>query len=347
MRILIDIGHPAHVHYFRNLIKILSKKGYSFLLLARDKDVTHELLDAYDLPFIDKGKGGKAIIDRLFYTLKSLNALNNAVKTFQPDICISHASPYLALISAFHKKPHILFNDTERVLFFSQVVKLFKPVLCVPDSFKGLYGKKKIIFRSYMELAYLHPELFSPNPEILDETGTDYILLRFVSEKANHDRGSRGLSDKEKTEIFNKLAEYKKVWISSEEPLPDELKPYKITVPAGSIHDVIAHASLLFGGSATMSSEAAMLGVPSVLTGYNRWGYIEELEENYELVHYFNNDEKGKKAALQKAISILTSGASKELYAGRRMNMLIEKENLTDIMLDIIEKTTAGLQSGQ
>jgi predicted glycosyltransferase len=26
MRILIDINHPAHVHYFRNFIKIMVKK---------------------------------------------------------------------------------------------------------------------------------------------------------------------------------------------------------------------------------------------------------------------------------------------------------------------------------
>ena len=40
MGILIDFGHPAHVHLYRNLIKILCKKVVEFLTIARNKDVT-------------------------------------------------------------------------------------------------------------------------------------------------------------------------------------------------------------------------------------------------------------------------------------------------------------------
>ena len=27
MKVLFDIGHPAHVHYFKNLIKLLKQNG--------------------------------------------------------------------------------------------------------------------------------------------------------------------------------------------------------------------------------------------------------------------------------------------------------------------------------
>ena len=47
MRILIDIGHPAHVHYFKNFIWQMQKKGHEFMITARDKEVALNLLDKY------------------------------------------------------------------------------------------------------------------------------------------------------------------------------------------------------------------------------------------------------------------------------------------------------------
>ena len=37
MKILFDLGHPAHVHYFKNLIKLLEKNGNQVLIIARKK----------------------------------------------------------------------------------------------------------------------------------------------------------------------------------------------------------------------------------------------------------------------------------------------------------------------
>ena len=49
MKIFIDIGHPAHVHYFKNFIQIMKNNGYGFLVTARDKEVTHNLLDSFKI----------------------------------------------------------------------------------------------------------------------------------------------------------------------------------------------------------------------------------------------------------------------------------------------------------
>ena len=51
LKIFIDIGHPAHVHYFRNSIKILKEKGHRFCITARDKDVTIQLMNEYEIDF--------------------------------------------------------------------------------------------------------------------------------------------------------------------------------------------------------------------------------------------------------------------------------------------------------
>ena len=54
MRILISIGHPAHVHYFKNFIKIMKKRGHEFMIIAIDKNITHQLLNYYKIPFISR-----------------------------------------------------------------------------------------------------------------------------------------------------------------------------------------------------------------------------------------------------------------------------------------------------
>ena len=54
MKILIDIGHPAHVHYFKNFIKIMNKKGHETLVVARNRDCIFELLKFENIQMLRK-----------------------------------------------------------------------------------------------------------------------------------------------------------------------------------------------------------------------------------------------------------------------------------------------------
>ena len=71
MRVVFDFGHPAHVHYFRNLIVFLKKRGDDILIFARDKDVTFELLKNYNLDFVSRGKGANGLLGKAFYLIKT------------------------------------------------------------------------------------------------------------------------------------------------------------------------------------------------------------------------------------------------------------------------------------
>jgi predicted glycosyltransferase len=48
MKILVDIIHPAHVHFFRNAIALWKKK-YEVLVTSREKDITLELLGRFGI----------------------------------------------------------------------------------------------------------------------------------------------------------------------------------------------------------------------------------------------------------------------------------------------------------
>lgn len=60
MIILVDIGHPAHVHLFKNLIWSLKKKGHEVHITARDKEIVLQLLNNYkfDYTLISRSKKG-------------------------------------------------------------------------------------------------------------------------------------------------------------------------------------------------------------------------------------------------------------------------------------------------
>ncbi len=342
MKFLFDIGHPADVHYFRNTITFLQDRGHEVSIYARDKDVTHKLLSTYGFEFISKGKGGRLITDRLAYTIKSLQKLHEGIVTLKPDICMSHASPYLAMMARLHGVPNIMFNDTESAALFKTVLRFFKPDVYSPDSFTEADENRQKLVPSYMELAYLHPDHFTPNEKIKKITGENYVLLRFVGNHATHDIGHPGITDDQKREMVNNLKKYATVWISSEESLPADLQSYRLQVSEEQIHDVIAFSRLVIGGSGTMSSEAAMLGVPAIFVNNNRLGYINELGDTYGLVYRYRNRKQERESALKRAAKILEHDHS-EKYAERRRKMLADKQNMTQIMLDIISKKATEL----
>ena len=59
MRVLFDIVHPAHVHFFKYLYADLVAEGHETLVIAREKDVTLALLDEYGIPYTSVGRSGR------------------------------------------------------------------------------------------------------------------------------------------------------------------------------------------------------------------------------------------------------------------------------------------------
>ena len=45
MNLLVEIGHPAHVHFFKNPTRMLEERGWHVHFVARDKAETLNLLD--------------------------------------------------------------------------------------------------------------------------------------------------------------------------------------------------------------------------------------------------------------------------------------------------------------
>lgn len=343
MKILIDIGHPGHVHLFKNFALDMQKKGHKILFTCRDKEFEIKLLESYGFTYHSFGKKFKSLAGKIFGLIKfDIQTIIQAWK-FKPDLFMSHGSMYAAHASWVMRKPHISFEDT----FNMEQVKLYAPFTeaILIGNFKNppLKGVNVLCYDGYHELAYLHPHRFTPNKDIYKllrlEEGTPYAIVRFVSWDASHDVGQGGMSLAYKEELIKELSEKMQLFISSEGELPKNLHKYQIKIPAEKMHDALAFATIFIGEGATMASECAMLGTPAIYINTLDPLTIKEQESYGLLFDYRNSD-----GVLEKVKELITQKDLKENFIQKRDVMLKEKIDVTAFTIWFIENYPKSIE---
>jgi predicted glycosyltransferase len=335
MNILIDIGHPAHVHLFKHFARIMQKKGHAILFTCRDKEVAVQLLEAYGFDFVVLGKPFKNTIGKIWGMIKFDLLLLKIAFKFKADIFLSAGSIYAAQAAFLLRKPHITFEDTGNM----EQVRLYKPfskIILVSTAFHKELGKKQIPYKGYHEWAYLHPDYFQPDDRIYNslkiKQTEPFVIVRFVSWAASHDVGQAGFTPGLKTRIVDELAKHFRVFISAESDLPASLKKFQIKIPPEKMHDALAFAHLFVGEGATMASECAMLGTPAVYVNSITAGTLEE-QEKYGLLYSFRDTE----GVLEKTRELIKISNLKEIHRERRQKMVADKIDVTKFMCWFVE----------
>ena len=204
-------------------------------------------------------------------------------------------------------------------------------ILCPEVCQVGKWTAKKVGYRGYMKLAYLHPAVFTPEPICREvyQLLSRFALIRLAQLTAYHDFGIRGMDSALVQTVIDRLeANGLAVKISSEAVIDAQFAPYLLQIEPRHMHHVLAQATLLISDSQSMSVEAAMLGVPSVrysdLVG--KISVLEELEHTYG-VQAGNRDELI--ARLQQLLCIT---ALQEIFQQRRQTMLADKINVSEFL---------------
>ena len=112
MNILIDIGHPAHVHMFHPFAVEMQKRGHKVLFTCRDKEFEVKLLTKYGLDFVNFGKKSKSTLGKIFDLIKFDYKEWRVARQFKPDVFLSHGSITASHVAWLMKKPSIAFEDT-------------------------------------------------------------------------------------------------------------------------------------------------------------------------------------------------------------------------------------------
>lgn len=332
MKILIDIGHPAHVHYFKNFIFNMISSGNQVKLIARDKEVTLILLEKYKLDYVTRGKGGDSLFQKLIYYPYAVYKFMIESYKFKPDFFLALSSIYLPLTSFFFNKPLVTVDDTEHAFLSHIFYKNLSSIIFTPKYFKKNLGKRHVRVNTIFELGSLHPEYFKADKFSYSNSKTKkYALLRFVKWNAAHDFNENGLTLGEKKKIVKELSKYMTVYISSESELPTDLLKYKIKISPEKIHKFLSNASIFIGESGTMGVESALLGTPSIMfsSSAGKIGNFIELRDKYSLLFICQNINE----LLNTSLDIIKDPKSKVIWNNRSKNFIDDKINFTKFLL--------------
>jgi len=333
VNILIDIGHPAHVHNFRNLYHELSDR-HQITVTCKSVPIITNLLEAYNIPFIELGAKGSSLADKVLRQVNFTRQISKIIKDRKIDLAMG-LSFSVVYASKITKADSLLFDDDDQAPqpLTARFASPYADLILSPDVLKFENLKNAIYYPGYHELAYLHPKRFKPDQTILSKyglTGRDkYFILRFSALKAHHDVGAVGLSLEKKRALIGLLSSYGKVFITMEAQLDKQFEQYRMPIEPQDMHSFLHYSQMLVCDGQTMCTEAAMLGVPSFRCNSfaGRVAVLEEEEKKYGLTYAYLPRQFDW--MLSRIKDLLNRNDLKEEWALRRDKLLKDKIDVT------------------
>ena len=291
MKILFEVRHPAHIHHFKNIIEILKRKNHEIKIVAADKDILRNLLDSLKYDYVLIGSHKTGLANKLKEIMYQTKKVYRICKTYKPDIVVGRPSQTITLSSFLLGIPSIIFaeDDLKVVLLNGLIALPFANTILTPEKTDlGIFNRKKIPYKGYQKVTYLHPNQFKPNIHLIEkyvDTSRPIFLLRFSKLNASHDLNISGINNNLALDIVKRLKPHGIVYISSERTLSTELSAYKLKLPAEHIHHLLYFSKLYIGDSQSMAVESAILGTPGIRYSdfAGKISVLEELEHTYKL----------------------------------------------------------------
>lgn len=345
MNILIQLSHPAHFHLYKNVAHNLIADGHKVFILIKSKDVLEDLLKESGLPYSNilqhahrKSKWG-ILWDMLVRDMRILRfSRKNHI-----DL-LTGSTVEVAQVSWLLGKHSINTGEDDAAVIpmFGKIGGPFIKTFLTPDVCdNGKLEPKSVKYASYHELAYLHPNHFTPDKNVVEKyfsADTPYFIIRLSGLNAYHDGGAGGINTAIAEQLIEMLKPHGRIYITAERELEPQFEPYRIRINPLDMHHVMAFADLYIGDSQTMAAESAVLGVPYVRFNsfVGRIGYLRELEEKYQLGYGILPSEPEK--LYEVVETLLAMPNRKQLFEERRQTMLADKIDYAQFMTWFIEE---------
>ena len=346
MKILFYLSHPAHYHLFKNIINDLGKR-HSIKVLLVKKDVLEELVEKENWDYLNIHPEGRRIeglpilLSGGIMLAKAEYRLFKFLRKYRPDLMIGTEGTLAHMGKLFGIRCLLVNEDDSSVARSNYLFQPFSDKVIVPVTVDpGLWGKRRVAYEGYHELAYLHPKYFKPDRNVVlkfNPAGERYFIIRLALLTAHHDVGKKGIE----TDVLKNLIEFLKprgkVFITSESKLQPEFDEHRLRLSVHEIHHALYYADLFLGDSQTMTMEAAVLGTPAFRFNSfaDKCSVILELTDKYGLV--FNFLPQQSEELVDKVKEVLSIENHKELWAKKRDKMLSEKIDVTQWMIGLIE----------
>ena len=338
MHVLVDITHPAHVHFYRHAMEIWRGRGHRVTITSRGKDVVSALLEKYGLDHLNLGPARKGPAGLALELVQRNFRLIRLIRRLGPDVLTGIGGIFAAQSGRLLGKPAVVFTDTEKARLSNALTFPFAAAVVTPDCFAAPVKPRHrhIKYAGYHELAYTHQRRFKPDPEVPGLFGIKpeekFVILRSVNWGASHDVGQRGFTGL--AEVVGRIERHAKVLISAEGGLPPELESRRLTEAPHLVLHLQYYADLYIGEGATMASECACLGTPAIFVSTISAGTIEEQNQRYGLVFPFDDQER----ATAKAVEILTGPEPRQAWREKGLRLQKEKIDVTEFTADLVER---------
>lgn len=344
-RFLFYLVHPAKFQFHKVQINKLKEKGHIVDIIINTKDILEDLVknEGWEykniFPKSRKINGVHVYIAAAVNLLLSIYRLWKVSKGKKYDLFIGDALVYLGRlkrIPSLYPTDDVLAAVPEQRTWFIPANYIIAPKI----TNVGKYRNKTITYNGYKALAHLHPNHFSPNKLLLPKVlikKKSYCLIRCTGFRATHDINKTGISDEVLFKLVNILEPYTEILISSERKIPKILEKYSLMINKNEISNYIAFAKIFISDSTTMSTEAAILGTPSV--EYDEYFYdidqMKELESKYRLIHCFTTKQENQ--FLYKVKELIKTDNLKEKYEVRRRQLLRDKIDVSSFLIWLFE----------
>lgn len=345
MNILIDIGHPGHVHLLRGVAKELERRGHRLFYSVREIPVAIRLMEQYGMtPYLNLGGKKDSLMGKAWTVLRQDAQILSFVRRNKIDLGLS-SGMVLGHVSKLTRMKSLMFDDDDDAAE-PLVARFGHPLSEVVFTPQCIQRKTKhaVYYAGTHELAYLHPNCFSPDPSVLERAGLKpgerFFIMRFVALKGHHDVGQKGLSLEQKCRLLELLKSHGRVIVTSERALEPEFEPYRLPVPPEEIHSLMTYSSMFLGDSQTMTSEAAILGVPALKcnTFAGKLSVPNELEYKYGLCYSYQPEGFEQMFEQVKHLLVYEPEALRQEWHEKRQRFLEEHIDVTAFFVEYIEK---------
>jgi len=342
MKIGIFLGHPAHFYIFKNVLIAFDKKGVDYSIVIKKKDLLEDILkiSGYTYTIIREGRSDSKL-GMLYSVLKMESGMVRFISKNKINLLIGSSLSFAGRVISRINVVAVSEDDAIVVPNYAKLVYPFannvlSPVVC--DN--GKWNRKSVKYQSYHELAYLHPNHFTPDSKVVEKyfpAYTPYFIIRFAKLNAYHDIGIKGINTVIAQNIIDILKPHGDIYITSERELEPQFERYRIKINPLDMHHVMAFAQIYIGDSQTMAAESGVLGVPFVRFNdfVGRIGYLNELEDVYKLGYGIKTNELEKLySTIRELINMKDRTA---IFAERRAKMLSEKIDYAQFLTWFIE----------
>ena len=341
MTVLFVTGHPAQIHNFRIVKHLLEEKGHKVVWVSSKKDICFELLELYDIKAYEITRPTKGFVSKFKALIVNSVIILKIIRREKVDFIVSRVSPFATVAGKLLNKKHIALADTESSGIYDTIFTKFLDSLITSTTFKRDLRKDQVRIKSNIELFYLHPNHFKPNDSIYDylkiSKEEKFVILRFVSWKAYHDKGLTGFNDENKIKAVREFSKFAKVFISAEGSLPKEIEKHRIKIPFDKMHDALNYSSLFFGEGASMAAESAVLGSPAIFLNDNWSGNAFDLMK-HELFYSYKSNNEDQIKAIEKGVELLSNLNLKLEMQNRLANYFADKIDASSFLTWYIEE---------